>query len=375
MAGRIPQSTKELLRAPPISWFAGVIAVVALGWAVHSMAAVLIPVTFAVFIALILTPLVDQVSAAVPARLSWLGVVAAMIVLLALTLFFVAGVSFAFQQLGSEVPRIADQVQSIMPENAQQTMADTEGTAIWPQIQSLLQGAGGAFGSRIIDFAGGFARQAATIVSALIASLVIIFFLVLLMLSEKDAWAAKIKAMSNDRGETEWFANLDMVIHRLRKFLFVRAVIGAVTATLYAGWLALFGIDLLVVWAILTFLLTFVPNLGSLISGILPTLYAFLILDPAIAFIVGSGLFVIEQVLGNFIDPKLQGREIVLSPLVILVSLLIWGWMWGPIGTLLATPITILLVCALQQSEKTKTFALMLSNQRDMSQLDDALNA
>jgi len=368
------KSGQHSFSAPPTLWFFAIIALVLTGWALHAMGAVLIPITFAIFIAMVLTPLVNGVEDKVPARLSWLGIAAAMAVLLIVILIFLAGISYAIQQLGTELPRIGDQLQSFMPEES--TTGQTGGQnspMIWNRIQDNLQDAGGAFGDRLIEFLSGFAQQAATVVGSLIASLIIVFFLVLIILSEKETWAGKVKSLSSDKGEADWFSNLEIAINRLRTFLVVRTVVGVITAAAYVAWLWLFGVDLLIVWAILTLLLTFVPNLGSLISGILPTLYAFLILDPAMAFLVGTGLFMIEQVLGNFVDPKLQGRQVVLSPLVILVSLLIWGWIWGAAGTLLATPITILLVIALHHRARTRPFALILSNQTDLESLDDAL--
>src|SRR5690606_3089301 len=91
---------------------------------------------------------------------------------------------------------------------------------------------------------------------------------------------------------------------------------------LYAGWLAIFGTPLLLVWGILALLLNFIPTIGSLIAGILPVLFVFAQQDLQTAILVAAGLLVIEQVMGNYIDPKVTGRQLSLSPLVVLVSLL-----------------------------------------------------
>ena len=83
-----------------------------------------------------------------------------------------------------------------------------------------------------------------------------------------------------------------------------------------------------------------------------------------------AGIFVIEQTVGNFIDPRLMGRQIVLSPLVILASLLFWGWLWGVAGAFLATPLTLSLLVACHEVAPLRPIALLLSNQPDHASLD-----
>jgi len=354
-------------------WFGAIICVVLTGWALRAMSAVLIPLAFALFISLMLAPLVKRVAEAVPPKLSWLGVVAAMGLLFLILLVFLAGVSFAIQQLSVEIPRVGDRLRSFLPDGGAGLSDTSASEPLLQQISGILRDTGGAFGGWIIDYASVFAQQAASIISAVVASVVIVFFLVLIILSEKDQWSAKIAALSSNTAQQVWLDGVTVAMHRLRKFLVVRALIGLVTAALYAGWLALFGIDLLIVWALLTFLLTFIPSLGSIISGFLPVLYALLVVDPQTVFWIGTGLFIIEQVIGNYIDPKLQGREILVSPLVILIALLVWGWIWGAAGTLLSTPIMILLLITLHHNGATRPAALLLSNQTDLADLDAAL--
>jgi AI-2 transport protein TqsA len=139
------------------------------------------------------------------------------------------------------------------------------------------------------------------------------------------------------------------------------------------GWLYLFDVRLLPVWAILTLLLSFIPNLGSVLSGVLPTLYALVTKDFQTALLIGAGLFAIEQVVGNFIDPRLQGRQIAISPLVVLAAILIWGWIWGVAGALLAVPMTIAIMVACAQVPALRPLALILSDQTEEDELLDSL--
>jgi AI-2 transport protein TqsA len=220
-----------------------------------------------------------------------------------------------------------------------------------------LGNAGGALGGWAFDQLTSLAKATAAAIGSATAALVLVVFFVLLLLSERANWSRKMRAVFSSSNNETWETILGETASRLRRFLLTRAAIGLLSSALYVVWLAFFGLDLLFVWAILTFILTFIPNIGSVISGVLPTIFAFAMLPFGTAFAVGAGLFVIEQVIGNWIDPRVQGRQIVLSPTVILTSLLLWSWLWGVAGAFLATPIMVALM-------------ILFANQPDYESLD-----
>ncbi len=139
------------------------------------------------------------------------------------------------------------------------------------------------------------------------------------------------------------------------------------------GWLSLFGIDFILVWGLLALLLNFIPTVGSLIAVISPVLFAFVQKDPGTAMLVAGGLLLIEQIMGNFVDPRLLGKKISVSPLMILVALLVWSWIWGVPGALIAVPMTILVVVTFAQIPALRPVALLLSNERDLADLAEQL--
>jgi AI-2 transport protein TqsA len=148
-------------------------------------------------------------------------------------------------------------------------------------------------------------------------------------------------------------------------------VIGLITAVLYVAWLAVFGVEYLLLWGILTVLLNFVPTVGSIISGTLPVIYVLITRDFGSAMLIGLGLLAIEQVMGNFVDPKLMGRRLSVSPLVVLVSLIFWSLVWGLPGAFLAVPLTVLVTTVMAHIERTRPAALMLTDCTTMEQLDE----
>lgn len=347
----------------------GGVLVILTGWVLHAMAAVLVPIFLALFVALAAHPLDRRVARAMPRGLAWLGRAAVMGILLLVLAVFLGGLALAAQQIAEKLPDLSTNLGALMTDDSPGRPPESLGE----RLQAALSGAGGSLGSWLVESGTGLARQVANATGGLIAAMVLVFFLVLLILSETGRWSQKLQALAPAGGGAGWRQALEHLGATLRRFILVRTFIGVISALAYLGWLALFGMDLLLVWALLTFLLTYIPNLGSLLSGIFPVLYALFTRDLGTALLIGAGLFVIEQAVGNFLDPVLQGHEIALSPLVILVAILLWGWIWGAAGAFLAVPMTLTIMTLANTVPALRPVALVLSNQPSQAKLDDAL--
>ena len=223
--------------------------------------------------------------------------------------------------------------------------------------------------------ASGLVMLAARSALATASGLVLVVFLALMMLIEAPAWAGRLgAAAAPERGRAARGA-LDALGVRVRRYALLRLAMGVVTATLYAAALWLAGLDLIWTWAVLTVVLSFVPTIGSIIAGILPTAYALLTRDLGTAAIVGASLLAIEQVIGNFVDPRISGDQVKLSPLVVLIALLVWTWVWGAAGAILAVPMTLAMVVVGARIEPLRPLTLMLTDREDMDGLDEAATA
>ena len=360
-------------------WLLAIVTVVLVFWALKALKPVALVVVFAAFITLVMSPLDRRIVQALPDRVAWVGRAAVRVVLLAVLGIFLAGLVYAAREVMDNVPRITEDLGGVLSLDMLDGRGSGENGGGAGQdgglldLPGVLQSAGGAFGGWLTDTAVSLAEAIVNTTGSLVAFIVMVFFLVLLALGEVPLWRSKIDALSAGEGRETWHDATRSIAMRLRRFLLIRALMGILSAVLYVGWLAIFGIDLLVVWAILTFLLTFIPNIGSVISGALPALYAFLVVDPWTALAVAAGILVIEQIIGNFIDPKLQGRQIVLSPFVILVAILFWGWLWGIAGAFLAVPMTSTILVACAHVPALRPAALLLSNQANEAKLDEAL--
>jgi AI-2 transport protein TqsA len=193
----------------------------------------------------------------------------------------------------------------------------------------------------------------------------LIFFFTLLMLLEARAWRRKTAAALKASGT---HAVLDVVAsigHKVRQYLLIRTLAGLISGVAAGLWLWLLGVDFALLWALLFFLLNYVPNIGSLIAGIPPAILAFVQLGFGWAVLAAAGLVAIEQIIGNYVDPRLQGRALNISSLVVLVSVILWGWIWGVAGTLLAVPMTVLIISACERVPALQPIAIMMQGGRE----------
>ena len=350
-------------------------------------ASIAVPVVFSIFLALLVFPVDHAIARRMPRRLSWLGHAAAMALILVLLGALTLALWFTARQVAGEMPSEAGGVGALLdqavtaiagddaasPSSAprEAPLADlTSGDGPLSGLSGMLGGLGNEVVQMGMDWATGLARGMLGAAGGLAGGLVLVFFLTLLMLLEAAQWRDKSSSALPREADRRALSSVSAIAARLRRYMIARTVLGVLTAAAYTLWLWFSGVDLLIVWAVLAFALNYIPTLGSIISGVVPVAYAFLTRDFGTAILAGAGILVIEQVIGNFIDPRVQGRTVSLSPLVVLVALLVWTWMWGIAGMLLAVPMTIAALVIFAHVPALRPLALFLSNETDFSGLD-----
>ena len=382
-----------------------IIALVLSGWALHAMSSVFVPLVASVMIALAVMPVRDWVQRRVSRKFRWLGVVAAMALLLLVVGLFFGALWLAAQQVIAQIPggtgQITQVIEQAMPQEGAEAQGGTEaqppqgdaGSSLplglpsgvaepsaLGQVPQAGQESGGEsagglasrFGDTLVSVLTRVAKTLLGSAVGIVSALVVIFFLTLLILIESRDWGRKISTITHWRTEWRLTESAEVIAQKVRAYLLIRGVLGLATAALYGLWLWFFGAGLIFVWALLTFLLNFIPTVGSIIAGLLPVIYIVATQDLGTAVAVGAGLLVIEQVMGNFIDPKVSGNRISVSPLVVLVGLLFWSWIWGIPGALLAAPVTVALVVLGAHVPILRPWALLLSDRTDMEGLTEA---
>lgn len=197
----------------------------------------------------------------------------------------------------------------------------------------------------------------------LISDVSIVFLYVLFLLIDERFYDAKLRAMfPNPARHTVVTSNLARIGETTRVYLWlmslVSAGVGVVTFIVCLG----VGLKGAGVWAILAFLLNFVPTLGSILAVLLPVAYGLATMsDPLLILVLIGALTATQFVAGEIVVPRLMGNRLNLSSFVILFALIIWGAMWGPVGMFLAIPITVIMVLVFSQFPATRPISIALS--------------
>ncbi len=208
----------------------------------------------------------------------------------------------------------------------------------------------------VMTFVADLFRELTTLVS----NALLVILLVVFMLFEIEPAMHKLRVLLGaPRADLEQFAE---AATQLKRYLVVKTYLSVITGTLCGACLAVVGVDFPLLWGLLVFLLNYIPSVGAAIALAPPVLIALLTLGPGAALAALLSCLVVTFVVGNVFEPRLMGVALGLSTLVVVVSMLFWGWVWGPIGALFAVPVTMLLRSALAASEDTRWLAVLLSS-------------
>ena len=190
-----------------------------------------------------------------------------------------------------------------------------------------------------------------------------VFVYVAFLLIEQRTFSEKIARMiDDDKQESRVREILHNIDEKIRIYLGVKTVMSALTGALSYLVLKWVGVDFAAFWGLMIFFLNFIPMIGSLIGIVLPALLTLVQFDTYTPFIVVSiGLSAIQMGIGNFLDPKMMGDTLNLSPMVILLSLATWGAIWGIPGMFLSIPIMSTTTIVLSQFETTRPIAVLMS--------------
>jgi predicted PurR-regulated permease PerM len=187
------------------------------------------------------------------------------------------------------------------------------------------------------DRIGALVTDFAERVAGIASDAAVVLFVVFFVLWELTIIGDKFKAHSHNA--TNQLARIDRIVRETQKYLLVKVLTSTIAATLVFFVLRAFRIELALFLALLLFVLHFVPNLGAAIAMVPAVVVAFVDRGPGPGLTVAFAYLVINAVVGNILEPRLLGQTLNLSPLVVLLGMLFWGFLWGPIGALLAVPL------------------------------------
>ncbi len=185
-----------------------------------------------------------------------------------------------------------------------------------------------------------------------------ILITVIFILLEATGFQKKIRAISADPVGS--VARIEAITSSIKQYMTIKTSTSLLTGILVSVWLLILDVDYPVLWGLLAFLFNYVPNVGSIIAAVPAVLLALIQLGPWSALWAGMGYLVINGLVGNMIEPRFMGRGLGLSPLIVFVSLVFWGWVLGPVGMFLSVPLTMTLKIILDSNDETRGISVML---------------
>ncbi len=339
----------SLMRENKIVTFSLLIIVVFIIGVILKMArAVLFPFFLAVFLSLIMYPLLDFFTRRkVPKILSmiFLALIAFFSLYLLSALFYSTGKTFA-----AELPKYGDKVLATIDSLQLRIFPSSSFHPIeWREQIDLAR-----IGGLLLSSFGPFV--------SFITKFFLIFFFLIFILSGRGMTKKKIQnALAPGRSE-QVMNIIDNIDSQVQKYLAIKTVVSMITGSLCALVLMLFGVDFAITFGFFTFLLNYIPTVGSVIATIFPVTIALLQFDsvwPAVWIFILLSL--IQQIMGNLIEPRFMGSGLGLSPLVVLFFLFFWGWLWGLAGMILAVPVAAIIKIICSNIPELEMVAVLMS--------------
>ncbi len=177
--------------------------------------------------------------------------------------------------------------------------------------------------------------------ASLIGSLVLILIILMFMLAGRTALSGRLVKAFNRERSNKINDMINSIEDEVQHYLIIKTIVCAITSIICGVILFIAGFDFVVLSALLIFVLHFIPNFGSIIATLFPLSIGILKYGFSLRwFLVAICLMMAQFTIGNILEPKITGRSLNLSPIVILVSLIFWGYIWGIIGMMLAVPLT-----------------------------------
>jgi len=207
-----------------------------------------------------------------------------------------------------------------------------------------------------VQFAGGMVSSlGGAFGSAFMVALTVVFILL-----EAAGFPSKLAALSGDSQKTR--QQFNRIVADVRHYLVLKTIMCFATGLLTGLFLFFMGLDYPFLWGTLAFLLNYVPNIGSFIAAIPAVILALVQLGWEGAAWIIVGYIVINMLIGNVIEPRVFGRGLGLSPLVIFLGLVLWGWILGPVGMVLSAPLTMVVKITLESQPDAHWIVVLLSS-------------
>ncbi|MFT7460679.1 MAG: AI-2 transport protein TqsA [Planctomycetota bacterium] len=339
---KIAESEKNLLQS--LLLIAALVVIIA---GMHAAEPILVPLLMAVFISILLAPLMFWLQRKGLPKLVALVVVLMVLIAIIFTVMVLAGSSLDqfLRNMPSYQLRLQEQLVLLISWlngfgfnlSQEEIFRYFDPGVIFGLLGNLLGGLGSVM-------TNGF----------------LILLTVIFMLAEAFSFPAKLRLAFGDNYSSTFF---DSFTDNIQRYMGLKTIISIITGITIAIWTAIIGIDYPVLWGLIALMFNFVPNIGSIMASVPAILLALVQLGFAPAIYTWLGYLLINITIGDLIEPRVLGKGLGLSTLVVFLSLVIWAWVLGPIGMFLSVPLTMTIKIALDSNVKTRWLAILLSSE------------
>ena len=320
---------------------------------------VLLPVALAGFLAVICLPIVLWLkSRGLPV------VVAVPLTVLAVAGVFGLLILLGTQQVAGLQARLIEQGEAVEPvlsswfyEIVGRFVSLDQDDNIWETVRGLLNA------SMLASLATG----ATTWALSLVSSTFLVFLILAFALSEAVVFPRKLGVIAGDAVASN--ERLTAIVHEVQGYLVIKTLVSLATGVLLGAWTWAMGLEHWLLLGLIALFLNYIPTIGSVIASVPALALALIEVDATGAFvgvdlkqavIVGLGYMTVNIVFGNWLEPTLMGRRLGLSTLVVVLSLVFWGWLWGPVGAVLSVPLTMVVKIMLENTKDLQWVAVLL---------------
>ncbi|TNF25579.1 MAG: AI-2E family transporter [Deltaproteobacteria bacterium] len=338
---RPPDKTQTFLLA--------VIAAVLVGAVLYSMRPVILPIVLAVFFALMVRPVHQRLRTVMPDAVS-LTLVTLLVglLLIAIPLMFAANI----QAIVDKVPEYAPRIQSLIEDlrgMARDLHIDADAFSLSDKAAM----------DSLLSVLSASVQGAASFLGTVVLSLFIMIF----VLTEADVVRPKLSLMLDRTEEDKVTQSVVSMRAMLTQYVATKTLIAALSGLSAGLFTWALGIDFPFVWGVLTFVLYYIPNFGAMIAMVPPVLLALIQFEtPTRAIVALVSMIISFNLIGNVLEPRLLGKALSLSPFVVFISLLFWGWYLGFVGVILSVPLTVSLKVICEHIDVLRPLAIIMGD-------------
>ena len=333
-----------------------ILAAIAAGGALYWLAPILTPLALAIFLAILIDGFARVLERNLPVvsrRAATPLAVILSVIIFAVTSFFVADNASSF---AGELVTYAPRIDGLLAR-----LAALMGIDVPPTITQLMQRLNPT------QYLGQLARGLQSFLSNAAFVLIYLGFI----LASRRGWGRKVIDLFPHREERQEAVNVFLRIRNgVEQYLWVQTVTGLMIAVASWAAMALVGLDNALFWAILIFIVSYIPIIGGAVGVMVPPIFALVQFEtPWQAFALLVFLQALTMFMGNVIQPRMQSRSLNMDPIVLLLALAFWGAVWGMPGAFLSTPLTVMAMVILAQVPGTRWLAVLISDDGDPAQL------